>query len=91
MGFGHEDSIFIEIQVLGVTAPIWGDVMVLRAGEEPFGDTDFQSALLGAMDALEKDSDARAIWESCGYTGFTASGGSHYDNIRDRTVFGTGD
>ncbi|MBS5650994.1 PhnD/SsuA/transferrin family substrate-binding protein [bacterium 210917-DFI.7.65] len=91
MGFGHEDSIFNEIQVLGVTAPIWGDVMVLRAGEEPFGDTDFQSALLGAMDALEKDSDARAIWESCGYTGFTASGGSHYDNIRDRTVFGTGD
>ena len=91
MGFGHEDSIFNEIQVLGVTAPIWGDVMVLRAGEEPFGDTDFQSDLLGAMDALEKDSDARAIWESCGYTGFTASGGSHYDNIRDRAVFGTGD
>ncbi len=54
MGFGHEDSIFNEIQVLGVTAPIWGDVMVLRAGEEPFGDTDFQSALLGAMDALER-------------------------------------
>ena len=48
MGFGHNDSIFNEIQVLGVTAPIGGDVMVLRADEEPFGDADFQSALLGA-------------------------------------------
>ena len=37
------------------------------------------------------NSAARAIWQSCGYTGFTTSGDSHYDNIRDLTVFGAGD
>lgn len=91
MGLGQEDSIFNEIQAIGVTEPIYGDVMALRTDEGPFADTDFQTALIAAMEAMESNSDARAIWESCGYTGFTTSGDSHYDNIRDLTVFGAGD
>ena len=32
-----------------------------------------------------------AIWQTCGYTGFVASGDSRYDTIRELTVFGVGD
>lgn len=91
LGFGHEDSIFNEIQAIGVTEPIYGDVMALRTEESPYSDADFQSALIGAMDALKNNDDARALWECCGYTGFTASGDSHYSNISGLTVFGAGD
>ena len=91
MGLGQEDSIFNEIQVIGVTEPIYGDVMALRTEEAPFADTDFETALIAAMKTMENNSAARAIWQSCGYTGFTTSGDSHYDNIRDLTVFGAGD
>lgn len=91
LGLGHEDSIFNEIQVLGVTEPIYGDVMVVCTDEEPFADAGFQTALINAMDALESDENARAIWATCGYTGFTPSGDSHYENIRELTVFGAGD
>lgn len=91
LGLGRTDSIFNEIQVIGVTEPIYGDVMAVRTEEEPFADTDFQTALVNAMDALENNEDARAIWATCGYTGFTPSGDSHYDNIREMTVFGAGD
>lgn len=91
LGFGQDDSIFNEIQVIGVTEPIYGDVMALRTEESPYSDADFQNALIDAMDALKNNEHARALWECCGYTGFTASGDSHYDNIRNLTVFGAGD
>ena len=65
--------------------------MALRTDETPFADADFQTALIAAMKALQKNDAARALWESCGYTGFAVSGDSHYDNIRDLIVFGTGD
>lgn len=91
MGLGRQDSIFNEISVIGVTEPIYGDVMALRTDETPFADADFQTALIAAMKALQKNDAARALWESCGYTGFAVSGDSHYDNIRDLIVFGTGD
>ena len=91
LGLGQEDSIFNEIQVLGVTEPIYGDVLAVRTDEEPFGDADFQTALINAMKTLEANDDARAIWATCGYTGFIPSGDSHYENIRELTVFGAGD
>ena len=91
MGLSRADSIFNELQVLGVTEPIYGDVLAVRTDEEPFADADFQTALIGAMDGLKNNEDARAIWQTCGYTGFVASGDSRYDNIRELTVFGVGD
>ena len=54
-------------------------------------ENEFQMALINAMDALESNEDARTIWATCGYTGFTPSGDSRYDNIRELTVFGAGD
>lgn len=91
LGMGHEDSIFNDLQVIGVTEPIYGDVMALRTEESPYSDANFQSALIASMDALKNNEHARALWETCGYTGFTASGDGHYDNIRELTVFGAGD
>jgi phosphonate transport system substrate-binding protein len=88
LGLGHEDSIFNELQVLGVTTPIYGDVMVLRAEEEPFNNDSFRAALLDAMEVLENDEHARAIWQGCGYTGFTLTSEYNYDNIREMAVFG---
>ncbi len=90
-GLGHEDSIFNEIQVLGVTEEIYGDAMVLRTEDEAFRNVNFQYALIEAMDALENNDDARAIWSSCGYTGFTPSNDARYENIRQLPVFGAGE
>ncbi len=90
-GLGHEDSIFNEIQVLGVTEPIYGDVMVLRTEEEALRNVDFQYALIEAMDALENDDITREIWDSCGYTGFTSSNDTYYENIHDVPVFDAGE
>lgn len=90
-GLGHMDSIFNEIQVIGVTEPIYGDVMALRQAEGALSETEFHNALIAAMEEMEANEDARAIWESCGYTGFTVGRESNYDNIRALTVFGVGD
>lgn len=87
-GLGHEDSIFNDIQVIGVTEPIWGDVMVISDAQEPYCEPGFQKAVIAAMEAMESDSNARAIWKCCGYTGFTPSADSNYDNIRDMAIFG---
>ena len=90
-GLGHEDSIFNEILAIGVTAPIYGDVLTLRADEAPFTDAAFQQALIAAFKKLEQDKDAREIWHSCGYTGFTAAQSGGYDNIREVPILGAGD
>lgn len=91
MGLGHDDSIFNDIQVIGVTEPIYGDVMALRREDGELSEEPFRRALMAAIKTLEADADTRAIWESCGYTGFTDGSESNYDNIRDLTVFGAGD
>lgn len=91
MGLGHEDSIFNDIQVLGVTEPVYGDVLALCTSDETLNREDFHTALLQAMDTLEANADARAVWGACGYTGFTATGDSYYDNIRELAVLGVGD
>ena len=91
MGLGHEDSIFNDIQVLGVTSTIYGDVMALSLADEVLAGDGFQTALVAAMDALEADDAARAIWGACGYTGFTATGQSYYANISGLPLYGVGD
>lgn len=91
MGLGRQDSIFNDLTVIGVTEPVYGDVMTVRTEDEHFADAGFQTALINAMTALQGNDDARAIWESCGYTGFVPSGDSHYENIQDLTIYGAGD
>ena len=91
LGLGRKDSIFNEVQVIGVTDPIFGDVMALRTEEEPYQSEGFREALKAALGTMKNDPDARAIWESCGYTGFVALEDSAYDNIREETIYGAGD
>lgn len=91
MGLGHEDSIFNDIQVLGVTSPIYGDVMALSLADEALAGNSFQTALVAAMNVLEGNDAARAIWGACGYTGFTETGKSYYANISSLTLYGVGD
>ncbi len=91
MGLGHADSIFNDIQVLGVTSTIYGDVMALSLADETLAGDSFRTALTAAMDVLEGNDAARAIWSACGYTGFTATGDSYYANISGLTLYGVGD
>lgn len=82
-GFGRTDSIWNEMNVIGVTDKIYNDtVAVTKANPDVYND-DFISAFQDAMIDIAGTDEGKEIFAIYSHTGYVKAQSSDYDSIRE--------
>ncbi len=81
-GMGREDSIWNEMNVIGVTQGIYNDTVAVTTAKEDIYNPEFISALQTALINIINTEEGQAIFSVYSHTGYAVASDSDYDGAR---------
>ena len=81
-GMGREDSIWNEMNVIGVTQGIYNDTVAVTTAKEDIYNPEFISALQTALINIINSDEGRAIFSVYSHTGYAIATDADYDGAR---------
>lgn len=81
-GMGREDSIWNELNVIGVTEGIYNDTVAITTANEDVYNPEFISALQTALINIINTEEGQAIFSVYSHTGYAIATDSDYDGAR---------
>ena len=81
-GMGRTDSIWNELNVIGVTEGIYNDTVAITKANEHIYNDEFKAALQKALISVIESAEGKAVFDVYSHTGYAVAKDSDYDGAR---------